>query len=182
MRRLGPKLRKECFLLRRRIPVDPVGLHFLIASSRDAGRDCPPACGRAAGEGPVLFGQTCPHHFDKTKRLGVNVSSLVAQSVAVEDEHHYPDIFGVVALPSAEVPGSFDFDALGAMKTGIIFVHSCGNQIRMAIVVTILHKARTIFGDGSCHEFPNHAAEIRRHQKGFHALDFFGMQLKVDES
>lgn len=79
-------------------------------------------------------------------------------------------------MPSPQFLNSFV-----AVLRFILWEHASGNQIRVPIVVEILHQGRAMIWDRSRHKLANHATEVSRHQERLKARHVPGVQLDVYE-
>jgi hypothetical protein len=70
-----------------------------------------------------------PHNFYKLKRpRTLRFVSLLIQlrRIAVEYKYHQPRVFGIVSLPSAQIPRCFYFDSL----VSVCFIRCLENSFR----------------------------------------------------
>ena len=152
--------------------INPIGIHLVVAGTIDAGGDRSSAGLGSSREIPIRLHDERPDDFDKSERLGSNPFPRVTGRIGIEDEHHQPDIFGIVSLPTADVPTPFDLDSHGTVLCRVARIVSRWNQIGMPVVVRVPGNRLAVFGDCCRHELPDDAAEVRWHQERFESLNF----------
>ncbi|HQU46567.1 MAG TPA: hypothetical protein PK867_27420 [Pirellulales bacterium] len=108
--------------------------------------------------------------------------AFVARGVGVEDENHQPNLFGIMALPTARVARALDFDSLCAVLDAIGIILPFWQKVGVAVVVEVPTNGLAVIGDCCPDELADDAAEIRRHEERLEAVDFLCVELSIHEA
>src|ERR1035438_6781939 len=107
---------------------------------------------------------------------------LGVQTATLEHEYHEPRLFVGMSLPVFQIPRCSYFDAIASrISDGVVRIHPGTDNIWVTIILSVFHDSLAVFGDGSRHEFSDHAIEIRGREHVLKTRHLLTTEFSVNE-